>query len=300
VLKFKHVLILLILLTGITPAVGSHEYMTNSNGERFRVLFDQKRFLRIHFGRDIQLGCGIYGFSYIINTAARDVDGQRWKNRYTLFRTEITDKRANRAYFPQLKTMLFTHESMYYQKNPYITLPTRPPSRVTVPFNFGLQYSVLGLEIPNTDSIPLYNIDIVTGKVVLDWIPSPDFTTLLQLNFGVVSRILFYEKNSIKKNSFILAPFTAVGLRLRLASATGRRSFDIRCDFIPAWTSQESWGTDIEAEAIFRLLLFAVNDRPLYMRFSSTYKKRGFSKIEDRNAEEWTLGMGIELSFQMP
>ena len=274
-------------------------YAVNENKERFRILFDQSRFLRLSISRDLIRECGSCSLAYIRQKTAEDKDGKRWRHRFLLLKTEISSGKANRAHYPFLKTTLFSQESMYFLKKPYITLPTRPPKRVTVPFNFGLEYSLCGLEIPDTDGVPRYDITIASGKVVLDWIPSSDFTSLLQFNFGVVSRAQFYEKGGGGKDSFILAPFTAFGIRLRLAAATGRRSFDFRFDVIPAWTSEENWKTELESSAVYRMILMAIQDQPLFFKLEAEFRKRSFSHLEDRNEVEWTLRAGVELSFQI-
>ena len=242
--------------------------------------------------------CGLYSFSYIREIHAQNRDKKRWKYRYRFLETEISSKKANRAHFPMLHTTFFSQESMYFLKDPYITLPTRPPKRVSVPFNFGLQYSVGTLDIPETEATPRYDLRIVSAKVVLDWLPSSDFTSLLQFNFGIEFSAQFYEKGSLEKDLFILAPFTAFGLRLRLASKSGRRSFDVNFNVIPAWISEDKWRIDINAQAVYRMIVLAVNDQPLFLRIDSKFCKRGFSRLVDQKEIDWSLTAGLEVSFQ--
>lgn len=286
----------MLLVCGAFSAT-AQSYMTNKSGETFRTDFDHRHLLRIGYTFDGARGIGLFHAGYESVVAAPE--SGRWRHHYTLLRTEVSDTRANRADYPLVDLTLFSQESMYYVKNPHLTLPTRPPKRIRIPFNFGLQYSLLGFYIPKSPGIPRYDLDIASGRVVFDWIPSPDFTTLLQVNFGILSRAQFHEKNSGMEDLFILAPFTAFGVRLRLAAATGRRTFDIRWDCIPAWTSTEQWKTDMEAKAVFRMILLAVNDQPLFLRLVSSWRKRGYSALAGRDPVEWTLGAGLEVSIQL-
>lgn len=288
---------LFIAMLLLAAAAAAQENTTNSRPEVFRTVFDRERQLRIGYSIDAIRSGGLFHAGYERVRAARE--GEHWRHRYSLLHAEVSAARANRADFPHVDVVLFSQESMYYVRNPHLTLPTRPPRRLRIPFNFGLQYSLLGFRIPETTGVPRYDLDIASGRVVLDWIPSPDFTTLLQLNFGILTRGQFYEKNSGMTDLFVLAPFTAFGARLRLAAATGRRSIDIRWDCIPAWTSREQWKTEMEASLLYRMILFAVNDQPVFLRLASSWRRRGYSVLADRDPVEWTLGAGLEVSIQL-
>lgn len=303
------------------PLAGAHEpesgnaaphyeeiYYYDQLGRRMRAAFDPGNRFVIGTGWegvfDANSGQGTRQAAYLhTGIFLRDgCDGTNedcWKASYDFLETRwLTDNQGVQGW-PAGRTQLFSGGYLRYLQSPYVTVPTSPPRKLFVPFNFGVSVDVGRLEIPALPHQLGWDVGIIDTRLLLDFWRTPSPGSSLRLGVGIKYDIHVTDADPHPEVEHILSPFTATSLEFRHESKNGLHRLGAGVDAGPSWSDRAGWAMHCEASATYELTILALNDRPisLYSAASYRYHERAFASTLP--GEEFIATAGLAYSLPL-
>jgi hypothetical protein len=283
---------------------GEDSYATDERGRRFRIRFDpaSQISLGLHtaftggpedLGHSWELGLG-YSLRSVLEFV-QDDDRIRWQLDHRVLGSRIG--MAASGDLPELDLTAYAGSYLRHTDFPYLTLPTDPPRRFYFPFDIGMQVEAGRLELSSlNDTDQLLRLGVVRAAVLLDpWRSGRDGNSL-EFGLGVRYHLDILGDPGLEDGRTIhrVAPFTDLSVRFRYQDADGLTVLDLQARLFPHWASSSGWTMATEGIARMERVLVAVNDQPVALVLSATFRDMG-----NELASEIRLTAGLQLGFQL-
>jgi len=241
--------------------------------------------------------------TFTVGLLLRDgCDGQQedcWKSTYDFLISQVIVGRKGARGWPAGQTQLYSGDYVRYLTSPYLTVPTSPPRKLFVPFNFGVAVDVGRLSVPTAPYNEGWDVGVIDTRLLLDFWRTPRPGSGLKLGVGIKYDVHVTEMNDSAEVEHILAPFTATSLRFQHESRNGFHKWAAEVDASPAWSDHNGWGLHVHAQATYELVLVAVNDNPISLYSSASYRYDERSFASTSGAEEFVATAGLTCSVPM-
>jgi len=291
------------------------DYYVDSDGRRMRVAFDpgNRMYLAGLISAQWLAGEGGYpagaadvsggaAFRFDFRLGCEDAESDCWKMEHRLLDVEGWGGRGTgggrETGGARFAGTLYSGRYVRHLASPYIALPTSPPKKVLVPFDFGLALETAGVEMTPVSGSTLWDVDVIDARLVLELLRSDDLRNRLDLGVGVRYHILVRDSEEPLRPEHSLAPFTAALAALHLETKDGFHVLDLSAGFRRSWSDRLGWGQDVEVGLRYELVLAALNDNPISLVLDGGYRHsdppaRGLPDAE------WAAGAGLAFSPQL-
>lgn len=213
---------------------------------------------------------------------------------------------------PVMDAALYSVSLHRHDEAPSAVLPFTPPVSVPFPFDIGFEAEVGRVFIPSAlpesaaggSLLPMVRIGVMRASAFLD--PLRSVTPGRSIEIGVGAR---YDVDPTAKSAsgglgdvrmvHRIAPMTATSLRLRFQSEDGLNVLDLRGDFIPHWTSEQTWKIMALASGRLERTLLAINDEPIDLVLEGTYRRSPETETT-RVVDDVRVSLGLTFNVQIP
>ena len=311
-LACKFIMLAAILWTQSAAAGGA--FRTDEQGRKLRYRFDRSN--RFEFGfayRPTVTGAGqgaIFEHSSLLKLgffhskslvpAGRLKRTSHWQLYHEALSFELLlSSRGKDGPRRPLTARLFAGSYLRYFEKPFLIIPGKKPTVIRLPFNVGFRFELGELHYDPRGVFPVRDITLVRGFFLLDFLRSSDRRNYLHVGFGFSYALL--ERNAPGSAGDRIfrhggAPFTAGLIRFRAATANEHHVLfaDLRAE--PLLISSLGWRTRCAARMRFDTVVLAINDQPLTLFVSLSYRfDDTLGRGHDRH--EFSASFGVSLNF---
>lgn len=225
---------------------------------------------------------------------------------------------------PALDGVVYAISAHRHDEAPSAVLPTTPPISIPFPFDIGFESEIGRFYVPGVlpesaagdGRLPYMRIGVMRASFFLD--PWRSEKPGRSLEIGVGAR---YDVEPIGRTPVAagtgagagtangslsdrailhrIAPMTATSLRFRFQSQNGLTVLDMRGDFIPHWTSEQTWKIMGLASGRLERTLFAINDQPFALQLAGDYRYTPQSELL-ASFHELRVSLGLAFNAQIP
>jgi hypothetical protein len=299
------------------PEDGGSDYLTSSEGRRFRVRFDPAS--RIWFGISAAMGrrsdrpvaflpeVGA-GLSYrSVYKSGIGTDQVIWQIDQRVLAGWAWPLSRPVENVPALDMTLYAASLLRHDEAPSIVLPLSPPVSVPFPFDVGLEAEVgrvfvpsyLPVSLAGGAPVPMVHIGVVRAAALIDPWRSGEPGRSFEIGAGVRYDLDAYAEPTLKTPKVVhrVAPMTAASLRFRFQTEDGLTGVDCRGDVIPHWTSESTWKLSALSAVHLERTLIAINDQPIAAVLDGDYRLAPSTKQVD-TTHDFRVSLGF--AFALP
>lgn len=292
-------------LASAALADDSDEYRTDpKTGHSYRVRFDPGDGANLRAGmRTTYDGALSYGPTVAFDITARSLSGDddsstTWEVAHhglgVVFQPQAGD--AHRT----LDLSLYGVLARRHTRDPAITIPTLPPTRVAFPFDLAFELELGRAALRNGAAIdgsplPVWDITPVESKVYLDPLRSRRRGHMAALGFGPRYDVRVIDPDGDTRTVHAIAPFSDVELRLRFEDQAGLVAWEGSAEAMPMWTSEGPFALRAEAHTALQRVLLAIDDQPIVVFVSGDYAYRNDPGPTPRHEVRATLGLTLRI-----
>jgi hypothetical protein len=284
------------------------DYRIDTQHRRFRTRFDPGNRWRLAtaWGADFDMS-GVAGIGAVPwqldnvidlrNGCARDEDGC-WKNRHRLAAISVAPLSLNEAGWPAMDLVLYEGEFIRHRKSPHIVIPSIPPRRLFVPFDFGVSVRTAGLAVPALADEAAWNIEVIDARLLLEFWRSERAGSALVLGIGSRYDLLVTSREGDTALEHVLSPFTATSLTFRHEWGDGRQRAQVSADYHPLWSSKHGFAHALDAGARYDITLLAINDHPVSLNLAAKYRYGDFGAQGPSTNHDVQVTAGLEFGVE--
>ncbi|MBM4355305.1 MAG: hypothetical protein FJ109_16220 [Deltaproteobacteria bacterium] len=295
------------------------DYRVDEQHRRFRTRFDPGNRWRIGtaWGASLELGeeAAVQPAAWELSTVIDlrtdcnfDEEGC-WKGRHALAAFTVAPTQVARSGWPVMDLLLYEGEFIRHRRSPHIVIPTLPPRRLFVPFDFGVSIRTAGLHVPR-DFVPhasagadgavvsAWDVEVIDIRMLLELWRSERLGSALVLGIGSRYDLRVTDDGNELSLEHVLSPFTATSLTFRHEWAQGRQRIDVTADSHPFWSSRIGISNAFDASARYDITLLAINDQPVSLNLSADYRYGDFSPGPRASDHLLQLMAGLEFGVE--
>ncbi len=239
-------------------------------------------------------------------------DEGSWKMRHRVGEFEVRPLQITHAGWPVMDLELYEAEFIRHRNSPHIVIPTIPPRRLFVPFDFGVSLRTGGLHVPrDLRAAPdggeksagavtsAWDVELIDARLLLEFWRSERFGSALLLGIGT-RYDLFVTRSGGDGPSLehVLSPFTATSLTFRHEWADGRQRAAASVDSHPFWSSRRGLLYALDASARYDITLLAINDQPISLNLRADYRYGEFHPLPEGPAHVVQVMAGLEFGVE--
>jgi len=199
-----------------------------------------------------------------------------------------------------------------HDEGPRIVLPTSPPASIPFPFDIGLEAEVVRVFVPGVfpestgalGPLPMLRVGVLRAAAFLDPWRSEEIGHSFEIGLGARYDVDFIARSkagsvSDSRKVHRIAPMTAASLRFRLQTDDGLMALDLRGDFIPHWTTEQTWKIMALGRARIERTLLAINDEPIVFVLDAGYRRSPESELV-KAMNDLRVTLGLTFNIQIP
>lgn len=166
---------------------------------------------------------------------------------------------------------LYEARYLRHSRDGYLTLPSSPPRRIHLPFDVGVDATVLGVTV--REDAARATVRVIRAGAFADFTRSRDFRRRLAV--GLTMRWdADVDVGAREAAGHRVVPFSGGTVDAAWESRDGLWRLGARADGGLAWSDEDGWTPFVEAQAGAERVLVAVNDRPLSVYAQASYDDR--------------------------
>lgn len=263
-----------------TPPQPPPDYLKDSNGREYRVRFDAGNhfFLSGAWLSTVDLS-GLSspdnlfeaGMGIQIRDDCHRQDQDCWKVGHQFLTTSVAPGVTTPSGWPALKAQLVGGRYIRYMRRPSVTLPTRPPLTFSIPFHVGMEFAAGTVEFPSIPEVPGWDLEVFQGTVLLEFWRHPTQHRALLVGVGMRYALSMKESEDSTDVEHKLSPFTALMGQFHFESQDGLNLLDLTGRYLPTWSNEAGWFTEIEGRLRLERVVLALNDQPIRLFIEADY-----------------------------
>ena len=261
------------------PDADASDWVRDADGRRMRVGFDpgSRAYLGVAWsptaaGTELALGASMFELGWLTRTRQDDASGVSWKLEHALFLAELGFGSGSARELP-LEATLYEGRFVRWSRDGALTIPTTPPTRLSIPFDLGAHVVVGRARTTPRDPAHVFAIDAVRAELVLDFWRTRAVGSAFGLEFGADYHLRIPRADG-DDGSVVhrVAPFTEGALHFHHEWDLGKGLVDLRVEGGTAWTSAGRWASWAGATAAWEVVVLAINDAPLSLRIAGRWR----------------------------
>lgn len=167
---------------------------------------------------------------------------------------------------PLVTATLYRGTFLRWQRDGFVTLPTSPPRRLSLPVNIGFDAVVGRFETAPPGTGLAATVGVVRAEVLFDVWRVPRLGSYAQLGIGPAYDIWLpgsWESPSAIGVAHLVTPGSGASFTVHHEWANGRQQVEARVEGAWRWSSHAAWGAAVGALARYEVIWLALNDQPV-------------------------------------
>ncbi len=294
----------------VRPATLEGPYLVDDRGRRLKVRFDpgNRWWFATAWGGGLSpaSGASVEAAPWQLSTGLDlrgdcepDAEGC-WKTRHGLLHFRLRPLKTDGRGRPETDGALFSGEYIRHRHSPHVSIPTIPPRRLFVPFDFGVAVRAGGLHLRHAPSTAesLWDVELLDLRMLFEFWRSERVGSMLFLGLGTRYDLFVTDADGEVSLEHVLSPFTAASLTFRHEWAEGRQRAELVADFHPFWSSRRGMAAAFDASALYAATLLALNDQPVSVTLRVDYRYGSFPHLAESTDNALQLMAGLELGIE--